>query len=129
MKDSREDPQLRELLEEMAQDRGGFFSHPGRVEDLAARLAPALPDADVMLHWDDEDDAVVAHAVARYNGMGRRSMVLDQGVFSLSHPLPPKSRVVVLQLHAADMTKDAIATFLARDGHLLLGVFTPSHFV
>lgn len=124
-----QDLQLLELLREMSQDEGSFFCQPKKVEAFAARLALALPEADVLFHWDNEDDAVVAHVVARENGLSRRSMVLDLGLFSISHPLPPKSRVIVLQLQGGEMTKEAIATYMAGEDHSLLGVFTPAQLV
>lgn len=116
------DPQA--LISEALVHRKASFADPEAVEQLGAQLAGVIPEADALLHWLDDDEAVLGHVVAREKGQYRHEMVLDQGLFSVSSEIQAASRVIVLQIDPGAMSEEALSTYFSRQGHTLVGVFT-----
>ncbi|MHB1612885.1 MAG: hypothetical protein ACYCXA_00435 [Actinomycetes bacterium] len=71
---------------------------PQAVESVAVALAHRLKDveAHVVVVWDDLDDCVLAHIVARELGCTTVRAFQEEGLLFLDRELPGDGRVVVL---------------------------------
>lgn len=87
--------------------------------EVAEKLRAANPDA--VLCFEHEEDAVLAHIVARQLGATRVVLREQEGLLWLSHELEPGSRVAVIAVEAARMmSREVLQELLqARDARLV----------
>lgn len=97
------EPDLRMVMTEMRggnADLSGLRS-PAEVEDLGMALTGKIRDAiasdiDVVLTWEELDDVLLGHVVAREVGARLALSYLDEGIVELAEPLPPGARVALV---------------------------------
>jgi hypothetical protein len=85
---------------------------PARTERVGTALAGRLRDKGItaVVCWDDSEDAVVAHVVARELGVGLRLAEEIEGIVTLERPLPENA---VVALVAEELTARTAVAGLA----------------
>lgn len=92
-----------------------FGLDPEAAELIAQRIAEQLRPSQptVVLSFENEEDAVLAHLVARALGATRVILRSQEGLLWLSHAVPAGSRVAVVSCaKASSMANDVVAGVL-----------------
>lgn len=104
-----------------------LLNDPRRTERVGARLAERLADhrPTLVVCWDDSDDVVLAHVVARELGIELRLANEVEGIVALERPLPDGAVVALVAESLASRTAiGGLAGVVAHGGARVAAVAT-----